>query len=507
MTVTAHEFFIGGAPADLAALGIEPTTLSHTFGRGATLSLRQTRDHHRAALPPNTEIRYAADGVVRFVGRVQQISRRGVADTIEYRARDAIAAADSLSVNIDPEDLTVAGILERAFNRAGWVAHPSIADLTSPGRLDTTQRGTLTSLLGSAMAAMPEYRLIVMPAETVAAGAPVVGAHLAIDTGSTQSLTWGGPVANPGEIVGRPEDFTLDESIDGAFSAVEVFQPRVGRGDGGTTEEVVQIANGWASSDEADWTLAASTEDSSTGAGLGTDPASGQSMVFRAFEFNSVPNDFDPTGVWRLMVEQPANRRRALADPVWVQVEAEYVERFTDDGSLGGAMTRAYIVARHPVTVSGDVRMRGAARGPANAVLVYERERGGGVTSLDADARWPPTGHAGEAHELYGIETTRRIQVTRNSSATEANAREIHAAVSRVRHSGSVPIFGRLPVWGWQPGQDINVAGQNALGVDVLADYRGRALTHTGYRIDFPADRYELDITDDRSQFVRLDLL
>ena len=189
-TITAHRFDIGGETVDLASLGLEPMSLRHEFGRGCTLTLRQSGNHHRAALEPGRKVAYYADGVPRFVGEVRSVSRSAGGEQVTYTVLDAVARANSLTVAIgtgyeivDDLSKTVADALGEAIKEEGWQVGPGVLELTALHGLTQPWYGSLDRLFEEVMSREPEYRLMVDPAASIAAGVPVITAVQVYGTG------------------------------------------------------------------------------------------------------------------------------------------------------------------------------------------------------------------------------------------------------------------------------------------------------------------------------------
>lgn len=500
MATTVHSFEVAGETVDLHQIGIEPTALRHEFGRGVSLTIRQVGGHHRSQLEPNTTIIYRADGTIRFVGSVRSIARSAAADTVTYTALDALARAGSVSVSISTTG-NVGAVITAALTDAGWTAGSGISGLTSTHDVQLPYYGPLDRLLSDVMAEMPAWRLVVDHAATVAGGTPVIKAVQVYDTGSTQTLAWGGIAAASEALVGRVSDLDLAESIDGCYTAVKLIGPGTD-GSSAVYDREAVLDQGWDNDNTADWSVEQAGTDAAADAALADNPEAQTLSVFRLFKLPSSADDFDPELPWKLMVKVPANPRFGLNAAKWYPIDAETFERGVVTAT-GLVVTTRYILAKHPITVRGDVRRKGTIQGPEQAKLIYQDSKGGAL--LPISVRYPASGFEGTAFDRYGIEAERRVEVSSNLRATLARAQHIHAALKNVRTSGRARVYGRMPEWAWGGGTAIKVSGATERGVPVNTDYQSMALTQTGWTVDFVADLYDLEVTDNRESFVNVD--
>lgn len=509
MALTVHSFEIQGQPVDLADLGVEPVALTARFGDGATLTLNQTRDHHKAALQPNTTVAYKADGVYRFIGQVRSVARRTQDDGITFVALDALAMAASSSVNINTS-LYADDIVNAALADAGLTAGDSIDLLTARTSMTMPWSGTLEQCLRDAMAADPTYRLVVDPSS----GSPVVEAVKVYSSGNVQTLRWGGDVDRTDpqpDLLGRVIDLSIQESVDGCFTAVLLVQPDYKSGSA-TYDKEVSLTKAWPDANESTWSISKAGVATATGMDFGSDPSEKDIATYRAWQVPFTTTDFDPEQPWRLMIAAPADYRHSLTAIVWYPIDAEMMElnealtlSVTPDASPT-AVSRRFILAKHPVTVKGNVRDPGKAVGPTGAKLIYQATRGGGAVPSYVRV---PGGSAfeGTAYTRYGVQAVKRIEVSDNGYVTPHNAQLALDSLKDVRHTGLVEVYGAMPAWAWAGGASVKISGYSEKGTPVFTDYGAIEFTQTGWSVNFRADTYAVELTDSRAEFVNLGAL
>lgn len=519
MPLTAHQFQLNGEAVELHELGVEPLRLVHDFGRGATLTLRQTRDHHAAALQPNDHVRYLADGVTRFIGLVRGRGRSTIDDSIVYTVQDAAARADSVSVSVRYVRLlntetfeihpsgTVGGVIETALSQADQQYDAdSLAVLDGRARVRSPFRGTLAAFLREAMRAAPKHRLIVTPN---ASGQEIWRAVQVYESGQVQSLRWGGAAVEQDELVGRVVNLDIGESIEGCYTAVLIVQPGIRTTTSEYDKESI-VPPGWNTDMEEQWSVDAAGYENAADASVPEDVDQQLGMVYRAWRLpKDELGDFDPEQPWKLMIQQPPNAKLGIIAIRWYAIEAEYIEpgQEVEDPVTGETVvaTERYLLSKHPITVGGNVRVPGKARGPVEAKLVYRTAVSG--TQFPALVRVPSSGYTGSAFERYGIENLRRIEVASNFAVSEARAQTVLDALKDVRHTGTIKVYGQMPSWSWGGGAAVVVDGLSERGTPVLADYQNQPLTQTGWAVDFHRQIFDVLVTDDRSQFVDLERL
>jgi len=502
LALTIHSFEVQGEAVDLMDLGVEPVSLSSQFGSGATLTLVQTRDHHKAALQPNTAVSYKADGVTRFVGVVRSVARRTSDDAVAYSVMDAIARAESTTISIDVSGFshTVSSVVSAALADAGLAEGAGISELAATSSVPMPFTGTLGQLLRDAMASEPEYRLIVNPVS----GVELIDAVKVYQSGVSKSLQWGGDVgvSDPqDDLLGRVINASLQESVEGTHTAVVLIQPARKSGSSTFDKEAV-LSPGWLSSKEAAWNISSAGVANAADAAISGDPSTQDFMVWRAWQLASSVSDFDPSQPWKLMVLVDVNPRHSLGAQRWYPIDSEYVELNQKQVQLLGpdVITKRFVIAKHPITTSGNVRVKGKAKGPTTAKLIYQAIRGGG--SVASAIRIPGAGFEGTAYTRYGVTSVKRIEVSDNRFVTYARARRALDALKDVRHTGSVEVYGIMPTWSWMGGVTVNINGLTGSGTPVLSDYESVSFTQTGWSVGFKNDTYTIELTDSRSEFV-----
>jgi hypothetical protein len=493
-----HTWRVNGSLVNLADIGIEPLELRHDFGRGSSLTLAQPKQHHRAGLLPSDEVTYLADGVVRFIGKVRSQGRRaqGSTDSITYTVQDELARAASITIELDSIDgaWTVGTLVKAALQAAGVSINSAVIEsIAGDPSVKLPYRGPLSDLLDQAMRAAPSWRLRIEPSS----GTSVWTAVQIFGAGALQSLQWGGSATQQSQLVGRVASLDLSESVDGCYTAVQLVRvggERVSYAMNRTTD----LSPAWNSSLESNWAIddtgtSSATPGQITDASLSTDAT----MVYRAFEIADSVIDFNKDRPWKMQVAVPASPRLNTTAVAWVSIEAQYAEIETGNGF------RRVILAQHPVTVAGNVRVPGKARGSSAVKLVY-LVGAQGITS-QRQVRVPTTGWQGSAFTRYGVQALKRVEVGSNSSVTSSRAQTVLDALKDVRTTGSIAVYGQMPTWAWPGGSRVRVQGSNSTGVPVLADYQAVELRHTGWSVQFAANTFSLQVTDDRSAFADLE--
>lgn len=488
--MTNHTWHINGQPADLADLRITPIRLTQRFGEGATLTLRQEMDHHKNALAPGDTVVYSADGTARFTGRVVGLSRTATGegtDAVDYRIADAQAEAVNVNIELryieipNDDDLplrlaTVQQVIVAALGKAGQSIGGGFGDLDRRANVGSSFVGSLAELLELAMRRQPKHRLVVD-------GSGVWQCVQVIDAGSTSTLTWGGGAETQANLVGRIASLSLSDSTDGCATAVELVYPETMSAGVLTRQEELEPA--WGEELEELWYLQDTGQDEALWDLLDDE----WSRVYRAWRVTDP--FFDPNRPWQLRVRVPADPRVAFSLEKWVSVQADYV--IAEDGAL--------IVAKHPITVRGNVRIPGKARGPSSVMVSFQ------VDTEDTEyerVRVPASGYEGSAYTLYGVERLRRVEKRNPDVVTAGNAQVILDALKNVKHSGAISVYGAMPSWAWTGGHMVRVAGRGLENDPISVDYAGIDFIQTGWEIDFERDVYDVVVSDDRSALADL---
>jgi hypothetical protein len=195
---------------------------------------------------------------------------------------------------------------------------------------------------------------------------------------------------------------------------------------------------------------------------------------------------------------------------IWVSVDAEVAlpgsikdavdasNRFNYGFYSDTQQDFAIVTAAEPIVTKGNPFDPGDCVGVEieDIRLVWTRD---GASELNLSVRYPETGFAGTAYDLYGVEKERVMRLPWDS-VTEENARLMHAQLKDVNFSGSINVTGyplehlhnlQKRMVFTHPTKQTGMEGHTPV------------VTQYSYRFGRPLGRSEITLSSDASQLVR----